>query len=627
MYKLSVPIGIPTINDETLPKYLELFRKCKVDRVFLCPLDSIEYKSSVLYKNSETIKKAVKYFKDHGYEVGIWVNAFGHGDILVHSVENEKRFTQIEGIGESESIHANCPLDEDFKRAYINGIRSAAEFHPDILMIDDDFRINLRQYYMGCFCKKHLEKYCEMIGEKVEKSELEKLIFTGGKNKYRDAYMKLMADTLLDFASDVRAAVNDIDKNIRISACSCYDRIDYSGTDEIEIARVFAGDTEPYIRTIGAPYWDSNVIGVIENNRLQAHWYKNKGIEVFAEGDPYPRQRYKISSKVLELYDIALSACGDFQGILKYMYHYAYKLDYETCYYESHIRNIDLKARIDKIFEGKTPVGVNVYSAMHKIENWELPLSPCYHIAEKLIQTYCSPATSILSKNSIPTTYENTGYPMLVFGEDARYISIDDLKQGAILDATAAMILKSRGVDTGIVSLADAEFSQEYFANYDDTILGVANGALKEIKCADSAVIYSKFIPSYSPASYTYENAEKMKFFVLAFDHYMAGENLNYTNNYYRQSDVIKAVEWMSGKSIPAKSLKNPNLYIMASKDDTSMSVLLMNVCLDDIIAPEIMLDREYSEISFVNCTGKLIGNKVVLSDLSPYGIAAFEVK
>ena len=83
----------------------------------------------------------------------------------------------------------------------------------------------------------------------------------------------------------------------------------------------------------------------------------------------------------------------------------------------------------------------------------------------------------------------------------------------------------------------------------------------------------------------------------------------------------------MSGKSIPAKSLKNPNLYIMASKDDTSMSVLLMNVCLDDIIAPEIMLEREYSEISFVNCTGKLDGNKVVLDKLGAYAFAAFEVK
>jgi hypothetical protein len=57
------------------------------------------------------------------------------------------------------------------------------------------------------------------------------------------------------------------------------------------------------------------------------------------------------------------------------------------------------------------------------------------------------------------------------------------------------------------------------------------------------------------------------------------------------------------------------------------MSVLLMNVCLDDIIAPEIMLDREYSEIKFVNCTGTLCGDKVCLSDLTPYGIAAFEVK
>lgn len=56
-------------------------------------------------------------------------------------------------------------------------------------------------------------------------------------------------------------------------------------------------------------------------------------------------------------------------------------------------------------------------------------------------------------------------------------------------------------------------------------------------------------------------------------------------------------------------------------------AVLLANVHLDDVFAPEIQLDQPYKEIRFLNCTGKLAGDRVVLSDLPPYGIAAFEVK
>jgi UDP-N-acetylmuramoyl-L-alanyl-D-glutamate--2,6-diaminopimelate ligase len=65
--------------------------------------------------------------------------------------------------------------------------------HPDLIMLDDDFRLNSRGYYMGCFCKLHLQKYYEMVGEVIPPEQLEQKIFGGGKNKYRSAYMALSA--------------------------------------------------------------------------------------------------------------------------------------------------------------------------------------------------------------------------------------------------------------------------------------------------------------------------------------------------------------------------------------------------------------------------------------------------
>ena len=47
----------------------------------------------------------------------------------------------------------------------------------------------------------------------------------------------------------------------------------------------------------------------------------------------------------------------------------------------------------------------------------------------------------------------------------------------------------------------------------------------------------------------------------------------------------------------------------------------------DYISEPVIKLDKSYSEIKFINCTGKLDGDTVYLSKIQPYEFAAFEVK
>lgn len=101
----------------------------------------------------------------------------------------------------------------------------------------------------------------------------------------------------------------------------------------------------------------------------------------------------------------------------------------------------------------------------------------------------------------------------------------------------------------------------------------------------------------------------------------------NYLNSYYKQDELIKAIEWMCKKSLPAKSKKNPNLYVYTAKDEKSMSVLLLNVHLDSIDDPIVELDKEYNEIKCVNCEGRIVGNKVYLSDIQGYGMAAFEVR
>ena len=198
-----------------------------------------------------------------------------------------------------------------------------------------------------------------------------------------------------------------------------------------------------------------------------------------------------------------------------------------------------------------------------------------------------------------------------------------------MLDIRAAELLSQRGVDTGFVSSVDSNANEEYFPEFDDCVVNIAGNGLKKIVCKDGAKVLSQLVPDNTPSAYLYENADGLKFLVLAIDIYEVhhGFKPNFFNSYFRQAQLIEGIEWVGGKKLPAVCVKNPNLYMVASKNEKAMSVALANIFLDDIFEPVITLDKEYSEIKFVNCTGRLEGDMVYLSDIPPYGFVAFEVK
>jgi len=647
MHKISVPISMSQITDETRPIYLEHLRRCRASRVFLGGLGNIYMKTGLNHTDPEHIRRTIDYFRRAGIEVALWVPSFGNGHALspIQAVtDSTASYTQITGIhGEARENLSACPMDENFVRDYCAGIRSVAALGPDMIMLDDDFRFNVRiKVHFACFCDLHLKEYYKRIGEVIPREKLEEILLTGGKNKYRTELLKLFHDTLIDFAHKVRAAVDAVDPTIRLGACT-HQTWDLHGTNPLEIAKAFAGNTKPFTRIAGAPFRNPDIIPILENSRQQCAWGENSGVELFSEGDTFPRPRIRIPSKPMELFDLMLCADGSTDGILAYVECYDNKPDYEEGYVNRFARNNALRDSIFEMFGSKQPVGVEVFTVPNKAENWVLPQQVHPMTAEMLTFSADSPARDLLSANSIPTCYtQGSGYPLLVVGENARHVALDRLESGAILDISAAHILQDRGVDVGLLSFEEANVGDERYISSGD-VINRLNCVKYKIRCKAGAQAMSQFTLSETPASYRYENAGKQRFYVLAFDLYrswcinIAGRpnyephlknyRPNFEVNYYRQADLMDTVHWLCGKRLPAVTVKHPNLYVLASKEDNSMAVALANVHLDDVFAPEIQLDKKYTKIRFLNCTGKLEGNKVTLSDIPPYGFAAFEVK
>jgi flagellar biosynthesis protein FliR len=145
-----------------------------------------------------------------------------------------------------------------------------------------------------------------------------------------------------------------------------------------------------------------------------------------------------------------------------------------------------------------------------------------------------------------------------------------------------------------------------------------------------NAIIESYFLPDKTPASYRYENKDGLKFFVLAFNNFNldGGFNANYLNNYYRQSGLINAITWLSGKKLPVTVTKNPNLYVLASKDEQgNCSIAFANVSIDDVYDEFIYLDGNYALAESIGFDGEFLGDKIKVNRIEPYGFVAFKLE
>lgn len=480
MYKTSVPIAVNSMSDteteKDLQKYLDYFKLGNIERVYIALLPGTYTNAFDKDISSKKFKRAVEFFKENGLETGVWIGGFGHGSNLAHESEKVFRrdYQKIVGVRGESYEHGYCPSDERFAVDYADAVKKIAMLAPDIIMLDDDFRLNNRRYHFGCFCEKHLAEYRRIICEDIPREQIEERIFTGGKNKYRDAYMEMAKNTLSDFAQKIRNAVDEINPSIRIGLCTSPGVWDFEG-GSIELSKILAGSTKPLLRTFAAPYHNQyDIMDVIECTRSEFAEIASldENIEFFSEGDVYPRPRYNVSAKCLELFDLALQ-CGEYSdGILKYIFVYDKNIDYETGYIDNHIRTQKSFCEIRSIFADKTPTGIHVYSHRHKAADWVVVKSRFEKASQEL--PGISTVSEILSKNSISTTYVNSEYPIAVSGENARHIPFDMLKNGALLDATAAKILCERGMDTGLISCEEANgVTGEYFIADKDCITGI----------------------------------------------------------------------------------------------------------------------------------------------------------
>lgn len=626
---LYIPLWNSTVCDENRNEYLRQLSALPVRRIFLSLDRSLLFTHGK--KRSDCIAhlcENIAAFQKAGYRVGVWINAFGFGNPLSEEErELTKNYTPLRAVSGKERVghDAFCPESEAFMEDYLALVRTLADTGTDMLMLDDDLCLSVRPG-IGCFCEKHIGLLEAALGESLAGADLLRLFFTGGENRYRNAWLQVMGDTLRRFAKRVRQAADEVKPGLRIGFCAGYTSWDIEGVDAVELTRILAGDTKPFLRFTGAPYWAARsvdrfqglpIAAIVEETRAQEYFCRDSGIEVFFEADSYPRPRYAVPSSLLECFSLACHASGG-MGELSYLFDYISSPHYETGYLKHRLHNKPLYDFIQAHFADKAPLGVQICHEMRKIQCAELP----DEVNEKTVMRgHFNRGAELLGVHGIPSVYEDAPCAIAI-GEEARHLKV--LPKRLILDAKAARILQSKGVDVGFTAIEPAPVPSFEWFGKEKLLLSQGGGnGYHRMTLAQGAAVLSEFETDGQrfPSAYTYRSGDT-ELLVLTFDvdqlpHYAA------TLLSYARAEQLRAF------CPPLPAIKNaPGLYQLCKTDGNTLAMLFVNVSEDPILEGEILLPACCFDLTLCGATGKLQDDKILLSaPVPPYGAFAATVK
>jgi len=637
MYKITIPTVV-TNGHFNREKTLDEIKRCGAERIAIAIDREMDFTFSSP-ENLKLISELISYYKENGLETLVWLGeTFGHAG---NPATGGSPYTNIRFI-ERGDISAFCPLDKSFKADFCTWVKAIAECGADMIMLDDDFRQGYRGG-IGCFCDLHMEAVEKEIGEKIAFEDLKTKIFEGGANKYRDAWMKVQRNAMNTFAKALRDDLDEVNPDARLGFCVSPGMWDCEGTDVIELAKILAGNTRPFIRPCGAPYWtynrNSHTLGeVIEYQRMQAEWCRDHDIEIFSEGDTYPRPRCETPASYLECYDTALRADGMSDGILKYALDYVSDADYETGYIDAAVANKELYKKIDRLFSGRKAVGVRPFNVIHQVKDAKLDSNEPGFLDN--VQNYIfSPEIRLAVFNALPIMYEK-GNVNIIFGENAKYITEDELKFGNIIDIKAAEILMDRGIDVGIESISAGggyeqtgftDVPNEYFIDEDEFVrLSALKLSYPKHKKNVRMLTEYHTKTTKAPGVFEYENEDGIRFLVFPFDAVKARESnaTGWFDSYSRRRQLVKSIEWLQNKPLKVYADGNyPRLYVQAKEDEAGLSVGLWNLFADKIQNAKIKAECD-GDVEFINCAGHREDNTVIIdSVIYPFEFAGFEIK
>ena len=157
-----------------------------------------------------------------------------------------KPMVNYQGI---KSLSIACPGYQGWAD-YISDIYAIwASIHPNELWLEDDFRhYKNAPFALGCFCDDHMKQYNEILGTDLSRADFVAKMFTGGENKYRNAYLQVARAEILHVAHMIEQRVHEVSPTTTLGLMSSWPEVHaLEGRDWQKLLDELSGENTPAV--------------------------------------------------------------------------------------------------------------------------------------------------------------------------------------------------------------------------------------------------------------------------------------------------------------------------------------------------------------------------------------------
>ena len=232
-----------------------------------------------------------------GLNCGILVQCtIGHG----YALNQLSPFQRLVQLTDGELTYVACPDDQGFQTYIQNQLATIAAQKPQVIMIDDDFRLMYRDG-KGCACPAHMEAFNRAAGTNLSREQLFEILKSENDlcDRYTDIYVNTQRESLLAGARAMRAGIDSVDPTIPGVFCSVGHTTEFGA----EIAQILAGEGNPVVVRINNGNYTPDgarwLSRVAYRAAQQSEVLRNDVDVILAETDTCPQNRYSTGAQSL----------------------------------------------------------------------------------------------------------------------------------------------------------------------------------------------------------------------------------------------------------------------------------------------------------------------------------------
>ncbi len=165
-----------------------------------------------------------------------------------------------------ETLGCACPLSKRFRKTMGEMLELWASTNPDIIWIDDDFRMHNHGRPCGeldfyCYCDTHLDKFAEFTGKRYFREKLvAEILRPGIPAQLRLQWQKFLGDTMTETASWINKCIQNVSPKTRIALMtSIPDVHSAEGRNWKELLTSMSGEYKPMTRPMCGIYTGTSV--------------------------------------------------------------------------------------------------------------------------------------------------------------------------------------------------------------------------------------------------------------------------------------------------------------------------------------------------------------------------------